>query len=66
MSLTREQRGNLVSNLAADLGQVKDDQVKYTMLSNFQKADPEYGRNLALAVKADPSHVETLAAKIAN
>ncbi|MGU7843768.1 catalase [Burkholderia sp. AW33-5] len=63
-SLTPDQRQHLISNLAGDLGQVRDEQVKYTMLSYFQKADPEYGRKLALAVKADPARVATLAAKL--
>ncbi|MGA0525379.1 catalase-related domain-containing protein, partial [Escherichia coli] len=46
-SLTAKEQANLVSNLAGDLGQVKDDGVKYTMLSYFQKADAGYGRALA-------------------
>ncbi|KUY84086.1 catalase [Burkholderia sp. RF4-BP95] len=63
-ALSSQQKTNLISNLAGDLGQVKDDQVKYTMLSYFQKADPDYGRRIALAVKADPSRVAMLAAKL--
>lgn len=63
-SLTAKEQANLVSNLAGDLGQVKDDGVKYTMLSYFQKADAGYGRALAQAVKADPVRVEALAAKL--
>lgn len=63
-SLNAQQQANLVSNLAGDLGQVKDDGVKYTMLSYFQKADANYGRAIALAVKADPAKVQQLAAKL--
>ncbi|NVM77225.1 catalase [Duganella sp. SG902] len=63
-SLSKQQQANLVSNLASDLGQVKDENVKYTMLSYFQKADAGYGKALAMAVKADPGRVETLAAAL--
>ena len=65
-SLTAEQQTNLISNLAGDLGQVKDDNVKYAMLSYFHKADANYGRAIALAVKADPAKVQQLAAKLAD
>ncbi|WP_426399306.1 catalase [Ralstonia sp. R-29] len=63
-SLSAQEQANLVSNLAGDLGQVKDDGVKYTMLSYFQKADANYGRAIAQAVKADPARVQALAAKL--
>jgi catalase len=63
-SLSAQEQANLVSNLAGDLGQVKDDGVKYTMLSYFQKADANYGRAITLAVKADPARVEALAGKL--
>jgi len=62
--LSTQQRANLVGNLAGDLGQVKDEGVKYAMLSYFQKADPDYGRAIAQAVKADPARVAALAAKL--
>lgn len=63
-SLSATERDHLVSNLAGDLGQVKSESVRYTMLSYFQKADAGYGRALSLAVKADPARVEALAAKL--
>ncbi|RXV64434.1 catalase [Burkholderia stabilis] len=63
-SLTAKEQTNLISNLAGDLVQVKDDRVKYTMLSYFQKADAGYGSALAKAVKADSARVEALAAKL--
>jgi catalase len=47
-SRSAQQQANLVSNLAGDLGQVKDERIKYTMLSCFQKADPAYGQALGL------------------
>ena len=65
-SLNAQQQANLISNLAGDLGQVTDDGIKYTMLSYFQKADANYGRAIALAVKADPAKVQQLAAKLAD
>jgi catalase len=63
-SLNKPQQANLVSNLAGDLGQVKDDNIKYTMLSYFQKADAGYGKALSAALKADPGRVENLAAAL--
>ena len=63
-SLNRQQQANLVSNLAGDLGQVKDESIRYTMLSYFQKADPAYGKALSAALKADPERVHTLAAAL--
>lgn len=63
-SLSAQEKSNLVANLAGDLGQVKDDNVKYTMLSYFQKADAAYGEALAKAVKADPARVRSMAAQL--
>ena len=63
-SLNAGQQANLVSNLAGDLGQVKDDGIKYTMLSYFYKADANYGRAISTAVKADPERVAQLASKL--
>jgi catalase len=63
-SLSAQQQANLVSNLAGDLGQVKDENVKYTMLSYFQKADAAYGRALAMALRADGARVAQLAAQL--
>lgn len=65
-SLQAQEQANLVSNLAGDLGRVKDDGVKYTMLSYFYKADANYGRALAQAVKADAARVQAQAAKLAD
>ncbi|MCY1207405.1 Catalase [compost metagenome] len=63
-SLSAREQANLIGNLAGDLGQVKSDGVKYTMLSYFQKADANYGRALSRAVQADPARVEALAARL--
>jgi len=65
-SLSAKEQANLISNLAGDLGQVKNASVKYTMLSYFQKADASYGRALSKAVQADPARVEAMAAKLAD
>ena len=65
-SLQAQEQANLVSNLAADLGKVKDDGVKYTMLSFFYKADANYGHAVAQAVKADAARVQAQAAKLAD
>ena len=65
-SLNATEQANLVSNLAGDLGQVKDDGVKYTMASYFQKADAAYGRALAAALRLDNTRVAQLASKLAD
>ena len=63
-SLAVQERANLVSNLSNELRQVKDDHVKYTMLSYFHKSDADYGRALTRATRADLSRVEALAKKL--
>jgi len=63
-SLSKEQQAHLVSNLAGDLGQVKDENVRYTMLSYFYKADADYGKAISVAVKSDPARAEAMAAKL--
>lgn len=63
-SLSTTEQANLVSNLAGDLGQVKDEGVKYTMASYFQKADGVYGRALAVALNLDSARVSDLASKL--
>jgi catalase len=65
-SLPKQEQANLVSNLAGDLGQVKDDAAKYTMLSFFYKADSQYGTALAKAVNADASRVQQLASALSE
>jgi catalase len=56
-SFTPEQRANLIKNLAGDLGKVKNDQVKLTMISHFYQADAEYGTALAKALNVDLTKV---------
>jgi catalase len=61
-SLSTEQQDHLIKNLAGDLGQVRSQAIKETMVSNFYKADKEYGTRLAKAVGVDVKAVEKLAA----
>jgi catalase len=65
-SLSKPQQANLVANLAGDLGQVKDEATKYTMLSFFYKADAQYGTALAKAVNADAKQVQQLAGALSE
>jgi catalase len=58
--LDEHEREDLIKNLAADLGQVKDEQIKDTMVSHFYLADKDYGTQLAKAVNADLQAVEKL------
>ncbi len=59
-------RANLIRNLAADLGQVKDPEIKHIMLSYFYKADAGYGRLITQAVDGDLAVVRNLAAKLSD
>lgn len=61
-TLSPAERKNLASNMAGDLGQVKSEDIRYTMLSYFFKADPEYGRAVAQAMSADVAQMERRAA----
>ncbi|MBX9400897.1 catalase [Lysobacter sp. BMK333-48F3] len=61
-SLDQAQRNHLIANLAGDLGQVRNDEVRYTMLAHFYKADAEYGSKISQALKADRAKVERMAA----
>ncbi|MFC5475454.1 catalase [Paraherbaspirillum soli] len=57
-SLSKQHRENLIGNLAADLGQVKNAEIRQIMLSHFYKADTEYGTRLTAAVKGDLTDVQ--------
>ncbi|WP_309544736.1 catalase-related domain-containing protein [Alkalilimnicola ehrlichii] len=65
-SLDAGERANLIRNLAADLGQVEDDDIKHTMLSFFYKADEEYGRRITEAVDGNLRTVRSLAGRLSN
>ena len=65
-SLPKAQQAHLVANLAGDLGQVTNEDVKYAMLSYFYKADADYGVAISKAVQADPARARTLAAALTD
>lgn len=58
------EKNDLIRNLAADLGQVKDAETKNIMLSYFYKADSDYGSRLTKAVQGDLATVKTKAAQL--
>ena len=63
-SFTKQEQHNLIRNLSGDLSAVKNDNVKYTMLSFFYKADTNYGTALTKAVKGNLAKVITMAKKL--
>ena len=62
-SFSESQKSNLISNLAGDLGNVKDSQTKHIMLSFFYQADKDFGMRLTKAVKGNIKRVKKLAMK---
>lgn len=58
------EKTDLIRNLAADLGQVKDAETKHIMLSYFYKADADYGTRLTKAVNGDLKQVQAKAVKL--
>jgi catalase len=48
------------------LSHVTNEDNKYTMLSYFNKADPDLGARLIRALNADGSKVKTLSAKLSD
>ncbi|MDV2438220.1 catalase [Acinetobacter gerneri] len=65
-SYSAVEKTDLIRNLAADLGQVKDAETKHIMLSYFYKADPDYGTRLTAATKGDLAVVKAKAAKLSD
>lgn len=63
-SYTAKEKDDLIMNLAADLGNVKDSETKHIMLSYFYKADADYGMRMTKAVKGDMATVKAKAAKL--
>lgn len=49
-SFSDSEKANLISNLAGDLGKVRNGKIKATMVSYFFQADEDYGTRLAQAV----------------
>ncbi len=62
-SYTAKEKDDLIMNLAADLGGVKDSETKHIMLSYFYKADADYGTRMTKAVNGN---IATVKAKAAN
>ena len=58
---SKQERSHLISNLAGDLGKVKDKRVKNIMLAHFYKADTEYGERLTKAVSGNLKQVKNIA-----
>jgi len=59
-SLDKHEQDDLIKNLAADLGQVKNVDIKRTMVSHFYQADQNYGTRLAAAVGVDVKDVHAM------
>ena len=66
ISTDKKDRDNLIGNLSADLGQVKNAEIKQIMLSHFYKADSDYGTRLTTAVKGNLMDVQQRAKKLAD
>ena len=62
-SFNEGERTNLISNMAGDMNKVKDAAVKVVMVSNFYRANVEYGTRLAKAVNINLDDVKALIAK---
>lgn len=56
-ALDEAARTRLIGNFAADLGQVKSKEIRTIIVSCAMRADADYGRRLAEAVKLDPEEV---------
>jgi len=65
-SLSKQAQANLVANLAGDLGKVKNEDTKYTMLSHFYKADSGFGAAISKAVNADVGRTQKLASALSE
>lgn len=63
-SLDDDQKTNLVSNLAGDLGQVTSADVKEIMVSHFFLADEDFGTRLSEKVGVDLTAVKGRAGKL--
>jgi catalase len=59
-SLSKVEQDHLIKNLASDLGQVADVNVRTLMVSHFYRADADYGARLAKAVNVDLAAVKAI------
>ncbi|MEM8677547.1 MAG: catalase [Cyanobacteria bacterium P01_G01_bin.67] len=64
--LDQVDREHLISNLAGDLGQVKDQEIRTEMSAFFYKADQDYGTKIAQAVNVNFNQVKQRAANLAE
>lgn len=62
--LSEQEKTNLISNLAGDLGQVRDLETRKIMTSHFYAADKSYGERLAKAVNLDVNEISKMAAQL--
>lgn len=62
-SFSKKEQEDLISTLGGELGKT-DEEARYTMLSFFYKADPDYGKGLSKVAKADLKRVQALAEKL--
>ena len=60
-SLGKQDQARLIANLAADLGQVRNETTRYTMLAYFYKADSGYGQAISKVLNANVAEVARLA-----
>lgn len=63
-SLSKQEQAALIANLAADLGQVRNEATRNTMLSYFYKADSGYGQAICKALNANVGDIARLAAQL--
>ena len=63
-SLNATEKAHLISNLAGDLGAVRDEEIRNEMVAFFYKADPDYGSKLAQAVNTNLDAVKQRAAQL--
>ncbi len=59
-NFSNDEKSNLISNLASDLGQVKDNEIKHIILSFFYQADMDLGSKLTKAVNGNLAKVKSL------
>jgi catalase len=61
---SKQEQGDLITNLVGDLSQVTKPEIVVEMVSHFYKADKEYGTRIAVALHLDLHEVEARAAKL--
>ncbi|MBL1259330.1 MAG: catalase [Thiotrichaceae bacterium] len=59
-SFSKQERANLISNLAGDLSKVMDSNTKHIILSHFYQADEDFGKRLTQAVNGSLETVKKL------